>query len=243
MNRDSSAIPQNLDAAEREKFNRLAASWWDPRGESRPLHELNPARLRFVAERTDLDGSKAVDVGCGGGLLSEALAAAGARVTAIDIADQALAVARLHLLESGLEVDYLEMTAERLAAEQPARFDVVTCMEMLEHVPDPRSIVSACAELTAPGGDLFFSTLNRTPAAFALAIIGAEHLARLLPRGTHQYEKFIRPSELLDWLRAAGLHICEVSGLHYNPILRTARVGGNVAVNYLVHAKRPLTER
>jgi 2-polyprenyl-6-hydroxyphenyl methylase/3-demethylubiquinone-9 3-methyltransferase len=231
-------MPQNYDASEREKFNRLAASWWDPEGESRPLHELNPARLRFVAERTTLAGRRVLDVGCGGGLLTEALAAAGAQVTGIDIAEQALAVARLHLHESELDVDYIESTAEEFATERRAQFDVVTCMELLEHVPDPRSVIQACAELVRPGGDVYFSTLNRTPAAFALAIVGAEHLARLLPRGTHQYDRFIRPSELLAWARAAGLQPVEVRGLHYNPLTRTARVGGGVAVNYLVHARK-----
>lgn len=232
-------MQQNIDTTEREKFNRLAASWWDPEGESRPLHEMNPARLRFVAERTPLEGCTVLDVGCGGGLLSEALAASGARVTGIDIAEQALAVARLHLVESGLQVDYRQVTAEEFAVEHAASFDAVTCMELLEHVPDPRSVIQACARLVKPGGELFFSTLNRTPAAFALAIVGAEHIARLLPRGTHHYERFIRPSELLEWARAAGLEPREVRGLHYNPLTRTARVGGRVDVNYLVHAHRP----
>ena len=239
MEGGANSMQQNVDAMEREKFNRLAASWWDPEGESRPLHELNPARLRFVAERTILKDGTVIDVGCGGGILAESLAAAGARVTAIDIAEQALAVARLHLHESGLQVDYRESTAERFAEEAPAAFDAVTCMELLEHVPDPRSVVRACAALARPGGDIFFSTLNRTPAAFALAIVGAEHIARLLPRGTHQYDRFIRPSELLSWIRCAGLETREVRGLHYNPMTRTARVGGNVAVNYLVHARKP----
>jgi 2-polyprenyl-6-hydroxyphenyl methylase/3-demethylubiquinone-9 3-methyltransferase len=229
----------NYDASERDKFNRLAASWWDPEGESRPLHELNPARLRFVAERAVLDGRTALDVGCGGGLLTEALAAAGAKVTGIDIAEQALAVARLHLHESKFDVSYIESTAEQFASEARCQFDLVTCMELLEHVPDPGSVISACASLTRPGGDVFFSTLNRTPAAFALAIVGAEHIARLLPRGTHQYDRFIRPSELLAWTRAAGLEPAEVTGLHYNPLTRTARVGGHVSVNYLVHARKP----
>jgi 2-polyprenyl-6-hydroxyphenyl methylase/3-demethylubiquinone-9 3-methyltransferase len=230
---------ENYDSGEREKFNRLASSWWDPEGESRPLHELNPARLRFVAERVSLDGSRVLDVGCGGGLLAEALAQAGAQVTGIDIAEQALAVARLHLHESGLEVDYRESTAEAFAEEHGGQFDAVTCMELLEHVPDPRSVIQACARLVRPGGAVFFSTLNRTPMAFALAIVGAEHVARLLPRGTHQYDRFIRPSELLEWARAAGLQADEVRGLHYNPLTRSARVGGNVGVNYLVHTRKP----
>lgn len=228
----------NVDPAERDKFDRIAAGWWDPEGESRPLHELNPARVRFVNERAPLAGRQLIDVGCGGGILSEALAALQARVTGIDIAAKALEVARLHLLESDLEVDYVESTAEQFAESHPGAFEVLTCMELLEHVPDPRSVIGACAELLQPGGQAFFSTLNRTPAAFALAIVGAEHIARLIPRGTHQYERFIRPSELLAWLRAAGFQVHEVKGLHYNPVTRTARLGGHVAVNYLVHAQK-----
>lgn len=230
----------NVDPAERARFDRLAASWWDPQGQSRPLHDLNPARLRFVSDRCTLAGAQLVDVGCGGGIFAEALAASGASVTGLDIAAKALAVARLHLHESGLEVDYRESTAEAHAVEHPASADVVTCMEMLEHVPDPQSVIDACAEMLRPGGEAFFSTINRTPAAFALAIVGAEHLARLLPVGTHRYDRFIRPSELTAALRRAGLEPRAVKGLHYNPLTGTARVGGAVAVNYLVHATRPL---
>ncbi len=229
----------NIDPAERERFDALAASWWDPEGDSRPLHELNPARLRFVAERCALEGAKLVDVGCGGGLFSEALASSGASVIGLDIATRALAVARLHLHESGLEVDYRESTAEAHAAEHAGEADVVTCMEMLEHVPDPGAVIQACAAMLKPGGQAFFSTINRTPAAFGLAIVGAEHLVRLLPVGTHRYDRFIRPSELLASLRQAGLEPRAVKGLHYNPLTRTARLGGNVAVNYLVHATKP----
>lgn len=229
----------NVDPAEQGRFDELAAGWWDPKGESRPLHELNPARLRFIRERAALRDADVVDVGCGGGILSEALAREGARVTGLDVAERALEVARLHLHESGLEVDYRNATVEAFAAERAGRFGVVTCLEMLEHVPDPASVVAACAALLAPGGHAFFSTLNRTPAAFALAIVGAEHVARLLPCGTHRYDRFIRPSELAAWLRAAGLTVREITGLHYNPLAGTARVGGGIAVNYLVHAAKP----
>ena len=228
----------NYDPSERDKFDRIASSWWDPEGESRPLHELNPARVRFVRERAQLKDADVLDVGCGGGILSEALAREQARVTGIDIAAKALSVAKLHLLESGLEVDYQESTAEQFAAEHAGTFDVLTCMELLEHVPDPASVVSACAELLRAGGHCFLSTLNRTPVAFALAIVGAEHVVQLLPKGTHQYDRFIKPSELTGWLRAAGLEPLEVCGLHYNPLTRTTRLGGNVAVNYLVHAQK-----
>ena len=231
----------NVDPAEQEKFNRIAASWWDPEGESRPLHELNPARLRYIRERFGLDGATVVDVGCGGGILSESLARENAVVTGIDVAERALSVARLHLQESGLEVAYVESTAERFAAEHPAKADLVTCMELLEHVPDPESVVQACAGMLKPSGHGFFSTLNRTPVAFALAIVGAEHVMQLIPRGTHRYERFIRPSELSAWLRGAGMEPSEITGLHYNPLTRTARLGGNVAINYLVHAvKHPV---
>lgn len=226
----------NFDPSEQRKFDQLAASWWDPQGESRPLHELNPARLRFIGERAALAGATVVDVGCGGGILAESLAGEGARVTGLDIAAKALAVARLHLLESGREVDYQEATAESWAEQHPGAADVVTCMELLEHVPDPGSVVLACARMLKPGGQLFMSTLNRTPAAFALAIVGAEHVARLVPRGTHRYDRFIRPSELAAWLRAAGLEVRDIRGLHYNPLAGTARVGGHTLVNYLVHA-------
>jgi len=228
----------NYDPAEREKFDQLAAGWWDPKGESRPLHELNPARVRFIRERCVLKGATVVDVGCGGGILSESLAREGASVTGIDIAPRALGVARLHLVESGLEVDYQQSTAEDFARSNAGQADVVTCLEMLEHVPDPKSVVQSCADLLKPGGQAFFSTLNRTPAAFALAIVGAEHIARLIPRGTHRYDRFIRPSELASWLRQAGMEPLEATGLHYNPLTGTTRLGGNLSVNYLLQASK-----
>jgi len=229
----------NIDPSEQQKFDNIAATWWDPDGESRPLHDLNPARLAYISERVTLQGAKAVDVGCGGGILSEALAAQGAEVTGIDIASKALSVARLHLHESGQQVDYQQTTAEEWAQQHPASAGVVTCMEMLEHVPDPASVVAACAAMLADGGHLFMSTLNRNLLSFAVAIVGGEHIARVVPKGTHQYDRFIRPSELCEWLRAAGMQPMDISGIHYNPLERTARVGGNVHVNYLIHATKP----
>jgi 2-polyprenyl-6-hydroxyphenyl methylase/3-demethylubiquinone-9 3-methyltransferase len=230
---------QNIDRTEQEKFDAVASGWWDPEGPFRPLHDLNPARLKYVADRTSLDGTAIVDVGCGGGILAESLARKGGQVTGIDVAKRVLATARLHLHESGLDVDYRRITVEELAAESPGAFDVVTCMEMLEHVPDPPSIVRSIHQLLKPGGQAFFSTLNRTPLAFLLGIVGAEHIARLLPRGTHRYDRFIRPSELGAWVRSAGLQLQDVTGMHYNPLTRSVMLGGNVQVNYLAHASKP----
>jgi len=230
---------QNIDNTERDKFDAIASGWWDPEGPFRPLHELNPARLKFIADRAELSGAEVLDVGCGGGILAESMARQGGRVTGIDVASRVLATARLHLHESGLAVDYQEKLVEDKAQESPGAFDVVTCMEMLEHVPDPASIIQSIAGLLKPGGNAFFSTLNRTPLAFALGIVGAEHIARLLPRGTHRYDRFIRPSELSSWLRDAGLEVRDILGLHYNPVTRSVMLGGNVQVNYLVHASKP----
>jgi 2-polyprenyl-6-hydroxyphenyl methylase/3-demethylubiquinone-9 3-methyltransferase len=229
----------NVDRTEQEKFDAVASGWWDPEGPFRPLHDLNPARMKFIAERATIDGASVLDAGCGGGILAEALARKGGRVTGIDVAPRTLAIARLHLHESGMRVDYREVTVEDLAQESPAAFDVVTCMEMLEHVPDPASIVKGVCALLKPGGQAFFSTLNRTPLAFMLGIVGAEHIARLLPRGTHRYDRFIRPSELSAWIRAAGLQLRDIMGLHYNPLTRSVMLGGNVQVNYLLHAVKP----
>jgi 2-polyprenyl-6-hydroxyphenyl methylase/3-demethylubiquinone-9 3-methyltransferase len=231
-----SAMHANASQAELDKFGALASRWWDPQGPQRPLHELNPARLGYVRDRAVLAGARVLDVGCGGGLLSEALAGEGARVTALDLAPELIDVARLHLLESGRQVDYRLQSVEALAQEMPGSFDAITCMEMLEHVPDPGAVLQACATLLKPGGKLLLSTLNRTPAAFAVAIVGAEYVARLLPKGTHDYKQFIRPSELAAWLRAAGLRLDDVSGLAYDPLRRKAWVGGPTAVNYLACA-------
>ncbi|MBP7417031.1 MAG: bifunctional 2-polyprenyl-6-hydroxyphenol methylase/3-demethylubiquinol 3-O-methyltransferase UbiG [Xanthomonadales bacterium] len=233
------ATPTNADPAELARFGQMAASWWDPNGSSRALHDLNPVRLEFVRQRARLAGARVLDVGCGGGLFSEALAASGASVVGIDLAPEVLGVARLHLLESGRQVDYRESGAEALAAAEPASYDVVACMEMLEHVPDPAAVVQACADLLKPGGQLFLSTINRTPAAFALAIVGAEYVARLLPRGTHRYQQFLRPSELDTALRRSGLVLREVRGLAYEPVLRRAWLSRSTAVNYLMHAEKP----
>ena len=229
----------NFSQSELDKFDELAQRWWDPQGPQKALHAMNPARLGYVAERTTLAGATVLDVGCGAGLLSEAMAQLGASVTAIDLAPNLLKVARLHGLETGLKVDYRESSVESLADASPASFDVVTCMEMLEHVPDPAAIIEACARLLKPGGRLFVSTLNRTPAAFGLAIVGAEYIARLLPKGTHQYRDFIKPSELGAWLRSTGLELEDVSGLMYEPWRNSARIVSRTDINYLACARKP----
>ncbi len=227
----------NADPAELQKFSDLAHRWWDPTSEFKPLHDINPLRLDWIDAKTKLAGKRVLDVGCGGGILSESMAARGARVTGIDLGEKPLGVARLHLLESGHDVDYRLTSAEAFAAENPAGFDVVTCMEMLEHVPDPASTIAACARLVKPGGDIFFSTLNRNFKAYLFAVIGAEYVLGLLPRGTHEYAKFIKPSELAHYCRRAGLDPVELTGMHYNPITKTYSLHPDTSVNYLVHAR------
>ncbi|MGI9273129.1 MAG: bifunctional 2-polyprenyl-6-hydroxyphenol methylase/3-demethylubiquinol 3-O-methyltransferase UbiG [Woeseiaceae bacterium] len=233
---------QNVDAAEVAKFDALASRWWDPDGEFRPLHEINPLRLDWIRQHVELDGSTVVDIGCGGGILTESMALAGANVTGVDMAEGPLAVARLHKLESGAAVDYHQSTAEELASKQAGQFDVVTCLEMLEHVPSPAGVIESVHTLLKPGGHAFFSTINRNPKSFMMAIVGAEYVLKLLPAGTHEYEKFIRPSELDDWARRVGLELRDSIGMHYNPLTREYSLGPGLDVNYLMHYRRPDTE-
>jgi 2-polyprenyl-6-hydroxyphenyl methylase/3-demethylubiquinone-9 3-methyltransferase len=229
----------NVDSAELAKFAAQARRWWDPHGPFKTLHEINGLRTDYIAERAALSGARVLDVGCGGGLLSEALAERGAAVLGVDLAAASLDVARAHAAERGLAIEYAQVDVEALARERPASFQVVTCLEMLEHVPQPSRVVAACSALLAPGGHVFFSTLNRNPKSFALAIVGAEYVLGLLPRGTHEYLKLVRPSELASWCRAAGLDVAEITGLHFNPVLHTYRLGGDVDVNYFMHARKP----
>ena len=229
----------NVDAQELAKFSELAHRWWDPESEFRPLHQINPLRLDWIDGMVSLDGKAVLDIGCGGGILAESMARRGARVTGIDLASKPLGVARLHALEAGVaNVDYREVAAEALAQERPAAFDVVTCMEMLEHVPDPSSVVRACAALVKPGGWVFFSTLNRSPKSFLFAIVGAEYVLGLLPKGTHEYARFIKPSELARWGRDAGLSIQGSRGLEYNPLTRRYWLSADTGVNYMFACRR-----
>jgi len=228
----------NADPQELAKFSELAHRWWDPTSEFKPLHQINPLRLRWIDDIAGLKDKSVLDVGCGGGILAEAMAALGARVKGIDLSDKALKVALLHLLESRLEVTYDEISAEDLALREPGQYDVLTCMELLEHVPDPASTVSACARLVKPGGHVFFSTLNRNPKSYLFAVIGAEYILRLLPRGTHDYAKFLKPSELARYCRSAGLELQSVIGMGYNPLNRVYSLNQDTSVNYLMHCVR-----
>lgn len=229
-------IEMNVDANEIKKFEVLAHRWWDMNSEFKPLHDINPLRLDYIEQHAKgLEGKKVIDVGCGGGILSESIALRGAQVTGIDMGETPLSVARLHSLDTGVEIDYQRITAEEIAEKNTEQYDVVTCMEMLEHVPDPGSIIAACSKLVKPDGHLFFSTINRNPKSFALAILGAEYVMNMLPKGTHEYAKFIRPSELEAWARQCGLTLNDISGMTYNPLFQSYKIGNDVSVNYLTH--------
>jgi 2-polyprenyl-6-hydroxyphenyl methylase/3-demethylubiquinone-9 3-methyltransferase len=228
----------NADQQELDKFGEVAHRWWDPNSEFRPLHDINPARVAWIDSHAELKGKRVIDIGCGGGLLSEGMAALGAHVIGIDLSDKALSVARLHLYESGHAVDYRLISAEAMADEAPGSFDHVTCLEMLEHVPDPASTVAACAHLVKPGGQVFLSTLNRNAKAYLIAVLGAEYLLQLLPRGTHDYTRFLKPAELAQLCRNAGLEVLEITGLRYNPFTREGVVGSDTDINYLLRAQR-----
>lgn len=231
-------MAQNIDHSEIEKFSASASHWWDTQGEFKPLHDINPLRLKYINEHAPLLGKTVLDIGCGGGILTEGMASLGAKVTGIDMSTAALNVAKLHAIESGIKVDYFHSTAEEFATQHPAHYDIVTCLEMLEHVPDPAAIVRAAATLVKPGGHVFFSTLNRNLKSYLFAIVGAEYLLKMLPRNTHDFAKFIRPSELSDWARAAGLVVSDMVGLNYNLFTKEYSLGGDVAVNYLVSCRR-----
>ena len=228
----------NADQNELDKFSQLAHRWWDPNSEFKPLHAINPLRLEWIDQHAALAGKKVLDIGCGGGILSESMAQRGAEVTGIDLSEKALGVARLHLLESGNQVDYRNTSAEALAEQTPGAYDIITCMEMLEHVPSPASIISACSALVKPGGHVFFSTLNRNPKAYLLAVVGAEYILNMLPKGTHDYVKFIRPSELSRWAKSVDLEPDELIGMTYNPFTQRYSLGQNTDVNYLLHTQK-----
>jgi len=229
----------NLDPREAEAFNRAASRWWDPEGEFRPLHDMNGPRVDWIRNIAPVEGRNLIDIGCGGGLLSEAMASAGALVTGIDMAEKPLTVARLHQIESGLDIDYRQQTAEQAAEQEAGRYDRVCCLEMLEHVPDPASVVEACLRLARPGGEVFFSTINRSPLSWSMAIVGAEYVFGLLPRGTHRYDRLIRPSELAGFARTTGGEVAQIAGIGYNPLSRTVSIGGAPRVNYLMHVHKP----
>ncbi len=232
----------NVSGDEVEKFNALAASWWDPQGKFRPLHDINPFRLEYIAERVEVSASRCLDVGCGGGILSEALAHGGAEVTGIDLAEKPLAIARAHAQSTGAEVDYRLIAAEDLLPDEAERYDIVTCLELLEHVPEPGILVKNCADLTRPGGHLFFSTINRDPRAWLLAIVGAEYVLNILPKGTHDYSHLIKPSELAGFVRQANLELGDLCGMRYNPFTHQVKASKNLSTNYIVHAKKPLSD-
>jgi len=229
----------NVDPNEIKKFEDLASQWWDPESEFQPLHAINPLRTEYINLHSPVKGKKLLDVGCGGGLISEAMSVFGAEVTGIDMGEAPLSVAKLHLLESGEKVEYLKITAEELAEQRPEQYDVVTCLEMLEHVPDPSSVIEACAKMVKPGGDVYFSTINRNPKAWLFAIVGAEYVLNLLPRGTHEYDKLIKPSELSQYARQSGLEIQRMIGLHYNPLSKSYKLAAGVDVNYMIHYIKP----
>lgn len=238
MTESSTAAAGNVDAAEIAKFNELASRWWDPDSEFKPLHEINPLRVNYINKHSPVAGCKVADIGCGGGLVSEGLAHLGAQVTGIDMGEAPINVARLHLQESQLDIEYLQTTAEQLADDRPGQYDIVTCLEMLEHVPDPSAVVAACAQLVKPGGHVYFSTINRNAKAWLFAIVGAEYVLQLLPKGTHEYQKLIKPSELDGWARDAELKTQRMIGMHYNPLTKRYKLDKGVDVNYLMHTTR-----
>ncbi|MBJ3814366.1 bifunctional 2-polyprenyl-6-hydroxyphenol methylase/3-demethylubiquinol 3-O-methyltransferase UbiG [Shimwellia pseudoproteus] len=243
MNTENTQSPENVDHAEIAKFEAVASRWWDMEGEFKPLHRINPLRLGYITNRSNgLFGKKVLDVGCGGGILAESMAREGANVTGLDMGAEPLLVARLHALESGIQVDYIQQTVEQLACEHPGEYDVVTCMEMLEHVPDPASVVKACARLVKPGGHVFFSTINRNGKAWLMAVVGAEYIMNMVPKGTHDIKKFIKPAELLGWVDSTDLQERHITGLHYNPLTDHFRLGAGVDVNYMLHTQHKLPD-